>query len=251
MAYSQKISHYALTFISMTFLLGSLSSWGMVDAHVAMWNPGMYCMYGPNGQGPAKNTHNAAPVAPVYQESQEDWWFQHDRGCDKSPPPAGQFLELPAGGKAMVELTTNIDFTQFADNPQNWTYTAGNSMPDTPGVCNPTGVNIHCDTFANAAGTALAISYVSEIDQVTMENLVVFSVEANSPWMHWAIYEVPVHLPPCPPGGCICVWVSNFFYPFSQNHDVMNLIRSNIYFYRTIGMGSPCMRYRQHIFPRA
>jgi hypothetical protein len=40
-----------------------------------------------------------------------------------------------------------------------------------------------------------------------MENLVVFSVLANTPWKRVASFDVPADLPPCPTGGCICVHV--------------------------------------------
>ncbi|KAG6819334.1 hypothetical protein H0H93_012810 [Arthromyces matolae] len=56
-----------------------------------------------------------------------------------------------------------------------------------------------------AAGTAFAISYTSDITKVTPQNLVVFTVLYNTPWMLNATYSVP-NLPACPDQGCICAW---------------------------------------------
>jgi len=57
-----------------------------------------------------------------------------------------------------------------------------------------------------AAGTGFAIAYVSDISQVTLDNLVVFTVRSRTPWKRVTPYDVPAKMPPCPPGGCICAW---------------------------------------------
>ena len=59
-------------------------------AHIAAFAKGMYCK---NGTDPASPNFNSnAPVAPLFNLAQSDWWFQHDRGCDAVPPPEGVFL---------------------------------------------------------------------------------------------------------------------------------------------------------------
>jgi uncharacterized Zn-binding protein involved in type VI secretion len=62
-----------------------------------------------------------------------------------------------------------------------------------------------------AAGTGFAISYVSDISQVTQDNLVVFTLAHNTPWKRVVTYEVPAKMPACPEEGCICAfgWVPN------------------------------------------
>lgn len=81
---------------------------------------------------------------------------------------------------------------------------------------------VHTPNEEQAAGTAFAISYNSDIKQVTPENLVVFSVlyqyvrhlkpvsrsspqnSRSTPWKRLVEYQVP-NLPACPPDGCHCV----------------------------------------------
>jgi hypothetical protein len=55
----------------------------LASAHIAAFAKGMYCQNGLVGQ---ENMNNNLPVNPLYQLSKEDWWFQHDRGCDQAPP---------------------------------------------------------------------------------------------------------------------------------------------------------------------
>ncbi|KAG0645601.1 hypothetical protein D0Z07_8500 [Hyphodiscus hymeniophilus] len=182
--------------------LATLSS-----AHTAAWAPGMYCK---GGNQTTDNPNTDTAVNPLYQLPQEDWWFQHDRNCDSYPPPAGEFLEIPAGGSINVELAhnraqTTLSFNgQFAsdwpdgqDHPDDW-----NASPN----CLSDGA-LHTSNESTTAGTAFAISYVSELADVTMENLVVFSTLRHTPWKREAAYAVPAAMPACPEGGCICAWV--------------------------------------------
>jgi hypothetical protein len=138
--------------------------------------------------------------------TQKDWWFQHDRGCDKVPPPDGHYLELPAGGSFTVEIAGNRAFTTFGINPHFGGYFGGPQELVRNGegcVVNP---NLHTYNQTSAPGTVFAISYQNSIDKVTTENLVVFTVKYNTPWQRLTSYDVPKDLPPCPEGGCTCAW---------------------------------------------
>ncbi|GME46853.1 uncharacterized protein LTHEOB_8840 [Neofusicoccum parvum] len=140
----------------------------------------MYCR---NGTEDVDNSNNNLPVGPLYSLSQEQWWFQADRGCDKALPPDGEFLEIPAGGSFTVEIATNRAFTTLsydgsktsewpdgAEHPEDW-------LGEWDGTeCLPDGGFMHTQNQTMAAGTAWAISYESDLAKVTMENLVVFSV---------------------------------------------------------------------------
>lgn len=159
----------------------------LVVSHIAAFGPGMYCRNGPNPSSP--NLNSNTPVNPLYQLSRADWWFQHDRGCDKVPPPAGEFLELPAGGEFTVELANNQAFTTLsyggsevsdwpdgANHPEDWN---GNSRdPNGDEGCIPAdeGGYMHVQNETMAQGTAFAIAYESDISKISMEDLVVFSV---------------------------------------------------------------------------
>src|SRR5688572_15307365 len=164
-----------------TPVLFALLAWGgsVAHAHNAAFARGMYCRGGPDGN----NQDTNVPVWPVYQERRENWWFQHDRGCDSRPPPAGEFLELPAGGSFTVEIANNQAFTTLSwggsrttdwpdggHHPEDWN---GGNVGE---GCIQEAGSMHTRNQAWAAGTAFAISYNSNLNQVTMENLVVFSV---------------------------------------------------------------------------
>ncbi|KAI1174144.1 hypothetical protein F4777DRAFT_555396 [Nemania sp. FL0916] len=183
------------------------------QAHTAAFAPGMYCKGGPVAGVDDQNTNTA--VNPLYQLSFKDFWFQHDRGCDQVPPPSGEFLQLPAGGKVTVELAHNraqttlsyggantSDWPDGKSHPEDWN---GNNVPG-EGCIQDDGA-MHTSNHSTAAGTALAISYHSNIAEVTLENLVVFSVLPNTPWKRIAQYDVPAGLPPCPADGCTCAWL--------------------------------------------
>jgi len=66
--------------------------------------------------------------------------------------------------------------------------------------------NLHTQNESMAAGTAFAISYVSDLSQVTEENLAVFTVAYHTPWKRVTTYQVPADMPACPEDGCICAW---------------------------------------------
>jgi hypothetical protein len=104
------------------------------------------------------------------------------------PPPDGEFLELPAGKAFKTELANNRAFTTLSYEGRlatQWQDGKDRSMP-WRGVGNPpdclmsnadgAGGELHTRSLETVGGTAWAISYESDIDQVNMTNLVVFSV---------------------------------------------------------------------------
>jgi len=185
----------------------------VANAHTAAFARGMYCQGGPNPGQDDQNTNTV--VVPLYNLPKSQWWFQADRGCDRVPPAPGVFLDLPAGGSFTVELAHNRAQTTLSYNgeftsawpdgkqhPEDW-----NGWTDDPGEgCIQDDGAMHTQDQAHAAGTAFAISYNSEISQVSMSDLVVFSVLPNTPWKRIATYQVPADLPPCPADGCTCAW---------------------------------------------
>ena len=185
---------------------------GLAQAHTAAWADGMYCRGGPDPTKDEPNTNTA--VAPLYNLTKSDWWFQHGRGCDQVPPKAGEFLELPANGQFTVQLAHNRAFTTLSydgklvtdwpdgkQHPDDWNAWKG----DTNGPCLEDGA-LHTWNESWAHGTAWAISYESEIKDVTLDNLVVFSTKYHTPWKRLATYDVP-NLPKCPEAGCTCAWL--------------------------------------------
>lgn len=155
-------------------------------AHIAAWNAGMYCRGGNDTSHDDQNTNLA--VNPLYQLDASVWWQQRDRGCHLVPPADGEFLDLPAGGSFMSELANNRAFTTLSYDGAlvtEWQDGKNRSTPWT-GPGNPPGClvdnedklggELHTRSIETAAGTAWAISYESDLDKVTMDNLVVFSV---------------------------------------------------------------------------
>jgi len=182
------------------------------QAHTAAFARGMYCRGGPNPGQDDQNTNTV--VSPLFNLPRSQWWFQADRGCDRVPPAQGEFLDLPAGGQFTVELAHNRAQTTLSYNgqftsqwpdgkehPEDWHGTGGGE-----GCIQDDGA-MHTRSQAWAGGTAFAISYNSQISQVNMENLVVFTVLPNTPWKRIATYDVPRDLPPCPAEGCTCAWL--------------------------------------------
>ncbi|GLB38693.1 hypothetical protein LshimejAT787_0505580 [Lyophyllum shimeji] len=198
------MKHISTSLFVMTFTL--LRS---VRGHIAAWHKGMYCLNGTSGRDDP-STNEA--VNPLYQLPRSEWWMHHVNNCDQFPPAPGDFLELPANGQFTVELAMNRAFTTLSFNGANAAnFADGEDHPglgDTPPGQVPSCVvepNIHAQNESMAAGTAFAISYTSDLSQVTPENLVVFSVLYHTPWERLATYSVP-NLPACPSDGCICAW---------------------------------------------
>ena len=163
------------------FPIAVLALVATAQAHTVAWTKGMYCAGGPDLSAVNLNTNTA--VNPLYNLAKEDWWFQHDRGCDAAPPQDGEVLELPAGGSFTVELAHNRAQTtlsyggQYAsewpdgkDHPEDW---AG---PGSPPDCIQDDGAMHTNNQSMAAGTAFAISYQSDLADVTIDNLAVFTV---------------------------------------------------------------------------
>ncbi|KAF2020131.1 hypothetical protein BU24DRAFT_448473 [Aaosphaeria arxii CBS 175.79] len=192
----------------------ALSFAGATYAHVAAWAPGMYCKGGTVAGEENRNTNDA--VNPLYMLKKEDWWFQNSRGCNDVPPPAGEKLQIPANGEFTVELAHNRAFTtlsydgEFAtawpdgkEHPEDWN---GWNNGGEPAICLPDDGALHAWNETHAAGTAFAISYAEKYEEVTMDNLVVFSTLYHTPWKREATYKVP-NLKKCPAGGCTCAWL--------------------------------------------
>jgi hypothetical protein len=172
--------HFLTMHASLPFVVALVA--GAVEAHVGAFTTGMYCQGGPNATVDDQNTNTV--VNPLYQLSQQDWWFQHDRGCDLVPPKPGSFLELPANGDFTVELAHNRAQTTLSYNgqytsewpdgqqhPEDWTGWTGEGE----GCIQDDGA-MHVQNQTSATGTAFAISYENDISKVTMENLAVFTV---------------------------------------------------------------------------
>lgn len=183
-------------------LLTLLINLGLVHAHMAAWHRGMYCL---NGTTPGVDNENASEaVRPVYQLPKSEWWMHHNEKCDEFPPAPGDFIELPAGGSCTVEIAGNRGQTSLSYGGKYIANDLADDYSESPNCI--TSPNYHTQNKTTAAGTVFAISYQSDIKQVTAENLVVFTVKYHTPWNRLTSYNVPAALPACPDDGCHCVW---------------------------------------------
>ncbi|KIY71843.1 hypothetical protein CYLTODRAFT_418559 [Cylindrobasidium torrendii FP15055 ss-10] len=182
-----------------------------IHAHFAAFALGMYCRNGTDSG--IDNQNNNAPVQPLWMLKKEDWWFHHSNKCDEFPPNEGDFLELPANGEFTVELAPNRAGTTLSyDGRYTARFGDGNDHDEFDKLAKQgelttciTEINIHTPNETMAAGTVFAISYNSNLSDVTAENLVVFSALYHTPWYRLAKYQVP-NLPACPEDGCTCAW---------------------------------------------
>ncbi|KIN97736.1 hypothetical protein M404DRAFT_888845 [Pisolithus tinctorius Marx 270] len=196
-------------------LLSIFTLAGFAAAHLAAFHEAMYCFNGTTAGQVNYNTNDA--VNPLWDLAQSDYWFHHVNNCDQFPPAPGDVLELPAGGSFTVEIAGNRGVTSYSFNGEyatEWTdgqNHTGSTDVLTQATYSSEGCvvdpNIHTQNETMASGTAFAISYNSELSQVTLDNLVVFSVLYNTPWKRVTTYDVPAAMPACPSGGCICAWV--------------------------------------------
>ncbi|KAH7106782.1 hypothetical protein BKA62DRAFT_650346 [Auriculariales sp. MPI-PUGE-AT-0066] len=182
------------------------------QAHTTAWTKGMYCRWGWSHE-PVVASRVAA--IPVWNETYDGWWM--NGRCKDYPPPPGDFLEVPANGQFTAELAENSAFTWVSfEGRLRTAWGDGKHHPDNYSVDNLGGArpssigcigspNLHCKRERDAAGTVFAIAYKNDISNISMEELVVFTVAPHSPYRLLTTYEVP-DLPSCPEGGCICVW---------------------------------------------
>ncbi|KAF6758275.1 hypothetical protein DFP72DRAFT_189986 [Ephemerocybe angulata] len=188
-----------------TYLALLAAALGGANAHLAAWHEGMYCLNGNTGN---QDLNSYDIVTPLYQLPFRDWWFHHVNRCDEFPPAEGKYIDLPAGGSFKIEIASNRAKTELSYGGRDTSeWPDGQSYPqdyhDAGCITSP---NMHAQDQSRAAGTAFAISYHSDLKDVTPENLVVFSVRYNTPWKRIIYYDVPSALPACPPDGCTCAW---------------------------------------------
>ncbi|KZV86197.1 hypothetical protein EXIGLDRAFT_774852 [Exidia glandulosa HHB12029] len=180
------------------------------QAHIGAYHKAMYCR---NGFSNVEVPAGRFVADPQTGLDWDEFWFRGK--CKDFPPPDGEFLELPAGGYATLELAGNKAATSINMGVRNLTeWGDGEEHPElehrvalNDSLSNCVGEpNLHALDEANASGSALAIAYKSDIHTVEWSDLVVFSVAPNTPWRRVAKFEVPKDMPACPPEGCICAW---------------------------------------------
>ncbi|KAF9450455.1 hypothetical protein P691DRAFT_725922 [Macrolepiota fuliginosa MF-IS2] len=147
------------------------------------------------------------PVVPLRGKTFNEWWFHNHLAY---PPNAGDFFELPAGGKATAEIACTKDATSYwavaPDGGRN-TVSGEDPCPGSPSTAyHTTGPN-------DVKGCALAITYKNNVDDVKPEDFTIFSVNQTCVLRRHTDFQVPEQMPACPEEGCICA----FFWIHSQD----------------------------------
>nr|XP_018260028.1 uncharacterized protein I303_08100 [Kwoniella dejecticola CBS 10117]OBR82186.1 hypothetical protein I303_08100 [Kwoniella dejecticola CBS 10117] len=196
-----------------TVLVAAVACVSSVNAHVALWDKGMFGLNYPyQADDPQnQNYNNNEPVIPLKQADGRTTaqWFGH--GLLGYPPKSGDFMYLPSGGTYNGEVSCNRAQTALGspyDNTPKYKYACKPDGGQYSGVGALHVMNTYNGTVDNKwfGGSALAIAYTSDVGSLQPNDMTVISVNQNSVWEREISYQIPAGMPPCPSGGCLCSW---------------------------------------------
>ncbi|SGY20159.1 BQ5605_C017g08501 [Microbotryum silenes-dioicae] len=172
-----------------------------VQGHMTIWSKSMY--------GVGKDFKSVVPGQPCDPigpdlKTRDEWWFRGP-AYRALPPPEGEVTELIAGKSVTFEISCHVAWTSFG-----WSTTKPGShldaCPGNPGAYH-SGDPLKDSIDENLlSGCALAIADVDDIEKVTPDNLVIFSVQSQCIKQKITSFEVPAAMPPCKGKKCICGW---------------------------------------------
>ncbi|KAL7419478.1 hypothetical protein Q5752_006316 [Cryptotrichosporon argae] len=183
-----------------------------VEAHIALWDAGMFGLNHPYQADDTANINwnNNDPVNPLREMDglTQAQWFGH--GFIGFPPASGKFMTLPSGGTYHGEHGCNRAETSLRDPAitDPLPYYACPAGDNSTGVGALHTMNTYGGSFDPSwqGGAALAIAYTSDPSTLQPNDLTVISVNQTSVWARAVDYQIPAGLPPCPAGGCLCTW---------------------------------------------
>ncbi|ORY64769.1 hypothetical protein BCR35DRAFT_334678 [Leucosporidium creatinivorum] len=167
---------------------------------MSIWHPSMFAFNGPANCAAPECYPGQAPVSPLGPGWEQDkWWF---RGPDyRSELPSGDDAAvLPAGGSWTTEITCHKDYTTYG------------TLTTTPGEDEECCLyhshleGSEAQVKEGAAGCALGIADVTSPDDATMDNIVIFSIQATCVWTRETTFDIPSAMPACSGEWCICAW---------------------------------------------
>jgi hypothetical protein len=107
-------------------------------------------------------------------------------------------MDLPSGGTYHGQVACNKAQTTYGGSE------------GTEYACEQIGPLHTTDSFGSTPtdvmGCGLAIAYESDVTKIQPEDFAVISVNYECPWKKDVDFEIPSDLPPCPEGGCHCLW---------------------------------------------
>ncbi|GAA5978485.1 hypothetical protein JCM5350_003119 [Sporobolomyces pararoseus] len=173
----------------------------LTTAHMSPWLPSMYGV-GPNFEYSAGNPVD--PIGPGWTTF-DDWWFRGP-SYRALKPQSNVASQLPAGGSFTMEIACHVAWTSYGyattepGSPLD-ACPGDNAGPYHAGDPNSMEIDDHL-----VSGCALAIADVENIEDVTMDNLVVFSTNQNCVRQKETTFEIPAKMPKCTGSNCICSW---------------------------------------------
>ncbi|KAM0750829.1 hypothetical protein T439DRAFT_325880, partial [Meredithblackwellia eburnea MCA 4105] len=146
------------------------------------------------------------PLGPQWEKDR--WWFQGTNYTDSSvlPSPANATV-LPAGGTVTFEIACHGDHTNMSTQPSLISQ-PGSQLDACPSGAGP--YHSHTDTEplaeSSLGGCALGIVDTTNVADVTMSNMVIFTVQPKCVWQKETSFEIPSAMPACSGDFCICAW---------------------------------------------
>ncbi|EJU04796.1 hypothetical protein DACRYDRAFT_20413 [Dacryopinax primogenitus] len=167
-------------------------------AHLAPWHPSMYgfnwTLHNPGWANPG--AYDNRPVVPLMGRTFDDWWMH---GHIDLPPNPGDVLQVPAGGKFLLQMACDKGATDY------YASSDGGDIRDGDWPCpNSTSDEWHTKDMTDIKGCGIGIAYKSDITQVTPEDITIFTVNVTCPWYRYQWFDVPADMPPC--DNCICTF---------------------------------------------
>jgi hypothetical protein len=120
-------------------------------------------------------------------------------------------MELPSGGTFVGQVSCNKRHTTFGPGKEEPLEYACPEEEGRVGTEHSGATHFNAnywtkDPSAVIRGCGLAIAYESDEYKVKPEDFVVISIDHKCPWKREVPFPIPAGMPPCPPGGCLCMW---------------------------------------------
>lgn len=199
----------------------------------AIWHPSMWGYNVTTEMFPYDNR----PVVPLQNMPFDQWWFVSTCQCTCSR--TSELTNLCSTTTSATHLIQKTSWNSLPVNPLSCKYPATKDIqtimllprgvfrrdsvynlsylpsasrgdirdPNSDHTCpgQPTTA-IHANNQQDVAGCAIAIAYKSNVNDVKPEDFVIFTVNWMCPWYLKTTFQVPIGMPACPDGGCICAW---------------------------------------------
>lgn len=117
-------------------------------------------------------------------------------------------MELPAGGTFHGQVACHKLWTDWGMDGARPVQMACNDAGG-PGAGlvhahDPNGTPP--DQTNDVMGCGIGIVYESDVSKIKPEDFAMISINHKCPWYRDVDFQIPKRLPPCPPGGCHCMW---------------------------------------------